>query len=464
MFPLPPVPCSHRYRRSRWAVRWTGVVAFLALFGSVMVSGARALTLDEAVRRALAGNRDLRAAYFEVDKARGRLLQAGLWPNPVLELNGRTDRAFNAEGEGAVSAAFNQNFPVTGRLRLAREVGRVDVAAALAEIRDRERLLIGEVSRLFVQVLAGREAIAARRELRDLNEAFINVAQQRVAAALGSEVDVNLARIETGRLRQEIALLEAERQAGLFALRLRLGLDPRAALEPAGSLAAVAERLAANTTARGEASLLAGALGRRPDRRALALAVDRAGAEVRLARAEVWSDPTVGLVYDLDRGVDDPEGLSTDQFIGLRVGVPLPLFNRQQGRIREGLAADRQARARVAALDLAIRAEVVAAADRAGRLREVAAGYANTLLPLAGRNADLLRQAYGEGRAEFSLILQAQNQRLGLRGTDVEAQRDRVLALVDLQTAAASSPHLRTDFLVNRPAVPVARRRTVPAP
>src|SRR5207249_8040621 len=47
------------------------------------------MTVDELVARALADNPDLRAARREIDAALGRLRQAGLRPNPMLELGGQ---------------------------------------------------------------------------------------------------------------------------------------------------------------------------------------------------------------------------------------------------------------------------------------------------------------------------------------------------------------------------------------
>ena len=73
------------------------VATFVSVFWFVVP--ASALTMDDAVSAALANNLDLRAAKFEVEKARGRLIQAGLWPNPEVEVGERTDRAFSDEGE-----------------------------------------------------------------------------------------------------------------------------------------------------------------------------------------------------------------------------------------------------------------------------------------------------------------------------------------------------------------------------
>lgn len=421
------------------------LLTFIFLCASLL--GARsclALTRDGAVRQALANNRDLRAAYFEVEKARGRLVQAGLWPNPELEFTGSTDTPINNEGQYIVTTGFNQAFPLTGRLRFAKASARVDVAQAMAEIRNRERLLIGETVRAFIAVAATNEQIAARRELLGINQNFVQLSEQRLQAAQVSQVDVNLARIEAQRLQQEIDALEIERQTNLLALKLKLGLKPDAPLKVEDSLQAIADQLAART---GEDGVFA----RRPDLRGLELAGDRARAEARLARAEAWGDPTFGLTYENDRSVDDPRGLKTDQYIGLRVAVPLPLYNRNQGKVREQIAAGNQAQAQAAALQLSIRGEIAEARMRAERFGGLLATYRKNLLPLVAQNTDLLRQGYSAGKADFSLIVQSQTQRGTLRTGYADALRDRALALADLQTATASSPFLKVDFLHRKP-------------
>src|SRR5262245_491099 len=49
------------------------------------------VTVDQVVERAMAENPELRALRAEVDAARGRLLQAGLRPNPMLDLGGQAN-------------------------------------------------------------------------------------------------------------------------------------------------------------------------------------------------------------------------------------------------------------------------------------------------------------------------------------------------------------------------------------
>src|SRR2546430_5601785 len=65
------------------------LVAALAATGVAHAQPGSELTVDEVVARALADSPDLRATRAEIDAAVGRLQQAGLRPNPVLELGGQ---------------------------------------------------------------------------------------------------------------------------------------------------------------------------------------------------------------------------------------------------------------------------------------------------------------------------------------------------------------------------------------
>src|SRR3989454_1034492 len=76
-------------------IRSLTVLAIVAVVGSVgpSVSCAQeparnSVTADDLVARALTANPELRAARAAIEAAKGRLRQAGLRPNPMLDLSG----------------------------------------------------------------------------------------------------------------------------------------------------------------------------------------------------------------------------------------------------------------------------------------------------------------------------------------------------------------------------------------
>ncbi len=71
-----------------------------------LAAPASELTIEELVTRALADNPDLRAGRAEVDAAGGRLRQAGLRPNPELDLGGQ--KALSPDNNLTVTLRYSQ--------------------------------------------------------------------------------------------------------------------------------------------------------------------------------------------------------------------------------------------------------------------------------------------------------------------------------------------------------------------
>ena len=403
------------------------------------------VTAVSAAEEALRASPDLAAAYAAIDAARGRLLQAGLWPNPALTLAGRSDFAFRNEGERVLGVDLAQRFPIAGRLARAQEVARVDVALALAEAREFERALIGDVQRTVYGLVALDLAIASRASVIRTAEQLVHAATRRRQAAEVSDADVNLLEIELARFEQEKRRLELDR--GVAAVRLNQLLFRRA-----NSPVEVSTKLDESAfDASQTAEELAKAGARRPDLEGLRLESDRARAEAQLARAESWEDWTVGAGYESDRQVFrnepsvDPIGTKQDEFLGLALNVPLPLWNRNQGRVVEAQANERRARARFAARERAVEAEIEAARRRATELSRVAREYEESLLPRAQRNVELLERAYRQGLVAITTLVQAEQQLADTVLRRAETLGELRQAEVDLETAAAASPLLRTN-------------------
>src|SRR5262245_22536250 len=118
-------------------------LTFMAL--SNITQATPKLTLNELTHIAIQNNNDLKAAQYNISLAKARLTQAGLWPNPSLNLLNTDDKLLTNEGEYTRSAGFSQAFPLSGRIGKQKNVARVDVALARAEIRNAKRLLKGAV-------------------------------------------------------------------------------------------------------------------------------------------------------------------------------------------------------------------------------------------------------------------------------------------------------------------------------
>lgn len=405
----------------------------LALLPARSASLADRLTPEAAATTALVDNLELAAARFAIAQAQGRLQQAGLWPNPDWEMSRSRETSLDLNGESRFSTGFRQRFPITGRLEKARVVARVDVAMAMAEVRNQERLLLGEVLARSRDLIALLEQLKTNEDIQNAIRRLIEVSEKRLKVAEVSVADVNLAKLELQKILLARSGLLNQQEITTVELNRLLGRAPQSPLEISGAVGTNLDlTLFAPTTQQ--------AVANRPDHQLAALAVNRADAEIKLARAQKWEDWTVGFDYSRDRSVfEAPIGTKVDNFIGLSISIPLPFWNKNQGRISEAQATEQRARAELSALELRIMAEAQSAENQVRRLLATHHQYRQESITLAEDNLALLQKGYADGLVNITAVIQAQQQLTGLRQSSLEVVAQLFRALSEWQTATASN-------------------------
>ena len=132
----------------------------------------------------------------EVDAARGRLRQAGLRPNPVLELGGQQ----NVAGpDNNVNVGLSIPLDLNGR-----KAGRVGVAEReidmkQAQVSDRERRLSAEVRLKASELLAARRNLDFTGELLGTNQKGLGLVRDRVRQGAAPALDENLVLVGTNK-------------------------------------------------------------------------------------------------------------------------------------------------------------------------------------------------------------------------------------------------------------------------
>ncbi len=386
--------------------------------------------LPQLIASALRNNKDLQAATYAIQIARARLVQAGLRPNPRLELSAQSDFLFGNEGQYASSVGVSQEFPVAGRLARQKDLARVDIALAEAEVANAQRLLADDVAGRYYRLAVGLQRVAGLEGLIAAEEGLAKTTRARFHAAEVSEMDVNTVQLDIQRLLLERSLSQSEQQALLASLNALLGRSPDTPL-------LVAPGLATSESLPALGQVQRNALRQRPDLAGAMLAVDRAAAERALAQSTRWQDWTVGVSLAQDRQVISglpPQG--TDRAIGLTLSIPLPLINKNQGLIAEAQANRDQASARLEALVLNVSSEVAGAHAEAARLQLALGQFKKNLLPIGERNVFLARQGYSMGLIPVTEVMQAQRQLAEADKSYLTALDQYLQALVRLHAAA----------------------------
>jgi outer membrane protein, heavy metal efflux system len=389
----------------------------------------------DLIRRALASNGELAAVRIETERARARLRQAGLRPNPTLDFEQTTGRLTGAPGESEMSVGLAVPLELGGKRRKRIELAQAEFQAVEAEVADRERRLTNEVLAFYVEALASLRELGTLEELNNLDLQTTRFVQARVNEGDTAPIELNQLRVEVDRLRSRRALLEGRLQATLLRLKGLSGI-------PAAELLRLREDIASPPLPTPPASIETAidiALRTRPDLRLARLNEEVAQAGLRLARAQGVPDVTPFTKYSYGRSVfdDTPVGVlrDRDKLLTLGVSVGIPIFNRNQGGKAEAAAAITQAERRREFLEAVVRSEVQSAYARYEAARAAVTTFEQGVIPSSTENVRTIRAAYEIGAFSITDLLSEQRRLVDAQREFTEALAERYRALADLQAA-----------------------------
>lgn len=387
------------------------------------LAGEVTLPLSGIAGRVRAHNPQLKAAQLMVAEARGRQLGSGRLANPTLTLDWRSEsRLSPLTGE----FAFEQAFPLTRRLTLEKKLTAQLVTAAEFEVRDVERRYIAEARLLAVRLLALDKQRALRQQQTELARKLSEFTLGRAAKGELSPLDASQAQVDAQRLLLEGRRIEVERVSLLGSLKPMLGIAPTHSLRITGNLPAL---------------VMPGRIPwqNRADYQMAKTKEQAALTDASLAHSKRLQDVSVGMVGGPEQQHVQDQGYQRTGFIGFRVSIPLPFWNRNQGEIAEKKASAERQRLEADALGKQIASE----ADTARREMEANASLAHEtrhkLLPLVLEQTARLEKAYESGQADLLTVLRAREQRLQLEAAALDAVRDFHLARVRYESATGGS-------------------------
>jgi cobalt-zinc-cadmium efflux system outer membrane protein len=201
---------------------------------------------------------------------------------------------------------------------------------------DLERNLIFNLRGAFVQVLQEKAVLQLANGNLAYYDHVLNVNRDRYKA--GGIAQVDLKRLELQHVRYLTDVQTAEVSVRLAKIQLLMLLNDQTPVEQFDVSGAFdfTEQVPALRDVR------QAAVDTRPDLRAALQYVEKAKTDNRLAVANGWTDPTLGV----DGGRNPP----IDQYFGVSVSIPLRIFDCNQGeKLRTQLDIDRNNRLATAA-------------------------------------------------------------------------------------------------------------------
>lgn len=365
-----------------------------ALTLAVPATPAPPTRVDDFVRLALERNPRLGRAAFAIDAARGRYVQAGLYPNPVLSITG--DELGDRQGPGGIWTApqVNQEL-VTGRkLTLSQAVAAREVDRAALDLLSERYALVGAVRSGFYEVYTLQRRAEILAELVKLAGQSVELGQKQLELKQVARLDVIQLEVELERFRAEFESVERELPAAFRRLAAVAG-DPRLPVQPlAGAFDAPLPSYDHEATRETVLAL-------HPEVRAAKVAAERAQFALRRAQAEPIPNVTLSSGY-----VRQNQNRSDDWMIG--VSMPIPLWNRNQGNIRAAQAEIGVAVQDVGRVENDVAERLATAFRTYESARQRAERYKTSLLPRAEETYELSLKAFKGGQFEYLRVLQAQ--------------------------------------------------------
>lgn len=376
-------------------IQMTILAMGLACGGDALADPSSPLAMDDAIETALRLNPSLAAERQRVEAAMGRAVQNRLWPNPEIEFSAED---IPAKGGGLSQSknlvGVSQTVPFPSKTVLNARIGGKEIRAAEWEYLAREAELIRDVKTAFYRTLAAQQKLVVSEELVSLGKSLADAARKRVEAGaaaeqeqLRAEIELEQATVELAAARRE--LIEAQKNLATLLGRSSERLGPlQGQLRDSADMALIEQ-------ARDQI------LARNPELRAQVANRERAELELRRARVEPLPDVTLGVAYGREESINN-------DVMEFRVSLPLPLFDRAQGRRREARALAEIARYDLTATEQRLNKEfgvIEARLEASGKQVEA---YRTRILPKAEEALGMVQRGFEAGKFGFLDLVDTQ--------------------------------------------------------
>ena len=370
---------------------------------------------------ALMHNPDSKAFSWNVRAGEAKTLQAGLRPNPELEAE---IEEFGGSGDlsgfGAVETAIQLSYLIEldGKRSKRKRVAALETELAGWDYETARLDVLTQTAQAFIDVLAAQEAVALNEELVRLAEQVFNTVKAQVEAGKVSPVEGIRTQVELANSR--IAREGSKR--GFEAARKALAATW-------GSTSPAFERV------EGEfeiikpvptAEQLANRISQNPNIARWTVEMAQRQASIKLEKS--------GRIPDLSIG-GGMKHLNEIGDVALIFGLsfPLPLFDRNQGAIREAQYNLARAFEERKSAEVAVRTALATTYQALSAAWATAIALKNDVLPGAQSAFDAVTEGYRIGKFDFLEMLDAQRTFFEARGSYIDALAEYHRAVADVE-------------------------------
>ena len=372
-------------------------------------------SLPGMLQLASANNPTLRQAQLQISAQTAKALQAGLYPNPVLNYIGEQIGVDGTPGEFQ-GMSVQQRFVTAGKLRLSREkyMRRAHVSEHQAMVQQFR--VCNDVRIHFYRALAAWQIAAMRSELLKTAEDMAVTARELYNQGQANRPDVHRSNVALQRSRLD--LLQAENHYREQFRRLTALVGVELAVAP----------LMGQLTPEGDALTYDEALS----------ILMTESPELMVARAKLAADGAtlrreqVEWVPDIVASGGSGYNFEAQQATAVAgVSLEVPLFDRNQGTIRQAQTDMMRQQAEIRRVELELQQRLANTYQQYLTSLQMATEYGRVIVPESKLAYEGLLASYQDNRVDWPEVLDAQQEYFDVRLTQIqqleEARANEVL-------------------------------------
>ncbi|HQR09009.1 MAG TPA: TolC family protein [Gemmatales bacterium] len=356
------------------------------------------LSLSALQQMAAGSNPSLRKAQADAEAAYGAMVQTGLYPNPVVGYQADQIQPWLSPGAnaGQQGAFISQVIKTAHKLSLAQQVAGYDYLNALVAARKTQVDVTGQIRSAYFALLVAQQSVEINRSLVALADEVYLLQRKQVQAGEAAGYEPLQLYAQALQARSAMTQAEANVRSSWRQLAAAVG-QPTLAPQPiTGRADAVVPEFVLENVQKQIQDLHTDLLTARNKQL-------QSQANLSLQQAIPTPDLQTNLILQQDTAGH------TTQF-GFQVGIALPIYDRNQGNIRQAQAQIASTSDAIPATENDLMSRLAEAMSRYEASKVTAASYRDLVLPNLARayKAMIRRYQVEPDKVGFNDIIVAQ--------------------------------------------------------
>jgi len=353
------------------------------------------LTIEDAVEIAINNNPLIKSKKHNLDSYEGRIKQAGLLPNPEIEFFTQEMPTNNIGfDQSQNSVALFQKLETGGKRKLRVKAAENEKRVMEMDLQSTIANITAKVKKSFFNVLTTHEELKFAEETLEIAKSLMSISNQRFEIGDIARIDVLKAEIELSNAKMRVQNTERKYLNSAKILQTVMGV-------PDIDLNNLFPISTADTPSLNLDNLNDLLLNNHPALKARKKVVELS--VIKISEAKRMAIPDINATVGYKR-------LSATDINTIQAGIefPLPIFNRNQGKIIEARALSHKAKDDVEVVRNQLLLQLSNVFTLYISTREQVRFFTNSIIPQSEESLKIARQGYKQGEFDYLEVLDAQ--------------------------------------------------------